>query len=73
MESYGVKQISISARSPDINPIENSFYLISSILKSDAKEENIMLEAFEQLSEQIMTSITSYSIREIDKIVGSMH
>ena len=29
MESYGVKQISISARSPDINPIEYFFNILS--------------------------------------------
>ena len=73
MESYGVKQISIPARSPDINPIENFFNLISSKLQSDAIGKNITHEIFEQFSERIMTTITSYSVREIDKIIESMH
>ena len=41
--------------------------------QSDAIEENITLQTFEKFSERIMTSITSYSVREIDKIVGSMY
>ena len=70
MKSYGVKQISIPARSPDINPKENFFNLISSKLQSDAIEKNITHETF---SERIITTITSYSVREIDKIIESMH
>ena len=73
MESYGVKQISISAKSPHINPIENILDFISSKLQLDATEENITLETFEQFSERIMTNITSYSVREIDQIVATMH
>ena len=51
MESYGVKQISIPARSPDINHIENFFNLTSSKLQLDAIEKNITHETFEQFSE----------------------
>ena len=39
VESYGVEQISIPARSPDINPIEKNFNLRSSKLQSDAIEK----------------------------------
>ena len=73
MGSYGVKHISIPTRSPDINPIENLFNLISSKLQLDAIEKNITRETFEQLPERIMTTITSYSVRENDKIIESMH
>ena len=36
-------------------------------------EKNITYERLEQFSERIMTSITSYPVREIDKIIESMH
>lgn len=39
MKLYGVKQISILARSPDINDMEIFGYLISSKLQSDAIDE----------------------------------
>ena len=67
MESYGVKEISIPARSPAIILIQNFSSLISSKLKSEAIEKKITHELFQQFSEQIMTTITSYSTREIDK------
>ena len=73
VESYGVEQISIPVRSPDINPIEKYFNLRSSKLQSDAIEKNITHKTFGQFSEQIITNITSYSVREIDKIIESMH
>ena len=73
MESYGVKQISISARSPHVDPIETFLNFISSKLQLYGTEENITLETFEQFSERITANITSYSIREIDQIVASMH
>lgn len=69
VESYGVKEISIPARGPAIKPIQNFSNLISSKLQSEAIDENITHETFEQFSEQIMTTITPYSPREIDKIL----
>ena len=72
MESYRVKQISIPARSPDINTTEFFFNFMSSKLQQDAIEKNITYETFEQFSEPILTSITSYPLREIDKIIESM-
>ena len=69
MGSYEVKQISITAKSPDINPIESFFNFMSRKLQQDALEKNITYEIFEQFSERIMTSITSYPVREIDKII----
>ena len=49
------------------------FNIISSKLQSDAIEKNITHETFAQFSERIITTITSYSVREIDKIIESMH
>ena len=72
MKSYRVKQITIPARSPDINSIQNFSNLISSKLQLDAIEENIPHETFEQFSEQIIRTITPYSAREIDKIIKSI-
>lgn len=72
MESSRVKQVTIPARSPNINSIQNFSNLISSKLQSYAIEENITHETFEQFSEQIMRTITPYSAREIDKIIKSI-
>ena len=46
---------------------------MSSKLQWDATEKNITYERLEQFSERIMTSITSYPVREINKIIESMH
>ena len=46
---------------------------MSSKLQWDAIEKNITYERLEQFSERIMTSITSYPVREINKIIESMH
>ena len=46
---------------------------MSSKLQWDATEKNITYERLEQFSERIMTSMTSYPVREINKIIESMH
>ena len=46
---------------------------MSSKLQWDAIEKNITYERLAQFSERIMTSITSYPLREINKIIESMH
>ena len=40
-ESYVVKQVSIPARSPDINSIEGFFNFMSSKLQQDATDKNM--------------------------------
>ena len=67
--SSGVKRIIITPKTPDINPIESFLNFMSRNLQQDALEQNITYKIFEQFSERIMTSITSYPVREIDKII----
>ena len=40
--------LQIPPRSPEINPIENVFHLVKNLLESEAIQENITCETFEQ-------------------------
>ena len=71
MESYEVKEISIQARSPGINPIEIFFIHIKQVTVG-CDRRNITHKTFEQFFEPIKTTITSYPVRENDIIIESM-
>lgn len=62
----------IPPRSPDLNPIENFFNLISTKLRQDALDQVITSESFEAFSERVKRTITNYPVNEIDKIIESM-
>lgn len=63
---------SIPPRSPDLNPIENLFHLVSKQLEKDAIDEQITSENFEQFSERVKKTIMNFSKDTIDNIIKSM-
>ena len=63
---------SIPARSPDLNPIENLFHLVSRQLEKDALDMEITSENFEQFSSRVKTTMRNFPVSTIDNIIMSM-
>ena len=63
----------IPPRSPDINPIENVFHLVSKKIRSDAKNNNITKENFTQFSHRCKKLLLEFPVDIIDKAVASMN
>ena len=64
--------LSIPARSPDINPIENIFHLVSKKLRRDALELRIKFESYKQFEERVIKTIRSIPVDVINKTILSM-
>ena len=62
----------IPARSPDLNPIENLFHLVSKQLETDALDMEITRENFEQFSARVKKTMKHFPITTIDNIIKSM-
>ena len=72
MRSIRAKLLSIPARSPDLNPIENLFHLVKNQLNNDAIVQNIKKENFQEFSARIQSTILNFDNIVIDKIIESM-
>ena len=64
--------VSIPARSPDLNPIENTFNLVKARLQNSVLQSNITSESFEQFRERVLTSLDSLDIETINRAIESM-
>ena len=64
--------LSIPARSPDINPIEKIFHLVSKKLRCDALELRIQFESYKQFEERVIKTIRSIPVDVINKTILSM-
>ena len=62
----------IPDRSPDLNPIENLFHLVSKQLETDALDMQIIRENFEQFSARVKKTMKHFPITTIDNIIKSM-
>ena len=72
IEKLGIKVLKIPARSPDINPIENIFHLVSKQLRKDATEQKITKETYEQFVERCKQTLLSFPVHVVDKTILSM-
>jgi hypothetical protein len=68
MKSVRAKLMSIPARSPDLNPIENLFHLIKRQLNNDAIVRDIKRENFQEFSTQVKSTIHNFD----NKVIESM-
>ena len=68
----GAFMFSILPHSPDLNPIENLFHLISKKLENDALDLQIQSENFEQFSNRVRDTMMDYPKTTIDNIIKSM-
>ena len=65
--------MSIPARSPDRNPIENSFNIVCNKLEEGALINNITRENFEKFPTRVKETIKAFPIEIIDKIIESIN
>lgn len=64
--------IKIPPRSPDLNPIENIFKLVSDKLRKQAIEFQIQRETYDQFEDRVITALKSLPIITINNIIASM-
>lgn len=64
--------LNIPPRSPDLNPIENLFKIVSDKLRSQALSQKISSETYEQFQMRVVNTFMTMSTDTIDKIIASM-
>ena len=62
----------MSARSPDLNLIENFFNIVAKDLRKQAVVNTIRKETFEQFSERVKQTMLSYPVEKFNKIIETM-
>ena len=73
LKEVKAQQFHIPARSPDLNPIENVFHLISKKIRVEAKLKHIERENFGQFSERCKRNLRDFSPEIIDNTISSMN
>ena len=71
-DKVNAKLFRIPARSPDLNPIENFFHLVSRKLEKDSKKRNITKESKEQFEQRIKDTMQNFRKDKIDKTIESI-
>jgi len=64
--------LKIPLRSPDLNPTENIFHIVTKKLAKDALERGITRESYEQFCERVQRTIRGISQQLIDRTIQSM-
>ena len=72
IERAGATIFSIPPRSPDLNPIENFFHLVSNALSAEVINRRIEKETFEEYSLRVKNCIMNFPVSEVDKIIETM-
>ena len=72
MKRANANLLKIPPRSPDLNPIENVFKSISEILRRQAIDKAISYESYEDFAARVKSTIESFSVDKINKIIESM-
>ena len=72
MDEVGCERFPIPARTPDGNPIENVFHLMSKKIKRDGLLLEIQSETYEQFRDRCYQTIINFSPDIIDKTIESM-
>ena len=72
-KDVGALVFSTPPRSPDLNPIENPFHLVSKQLEKDALEMEIKYEDFSQFPKRVKDTIMNFPKNTTDKIIESMN
>ena len=69
MQEVGVQVHSIPPHSHDINPIENVFHLLDRKLRSDAVQQNINHESYEEFTARVKSIAENFPVTTVDKII----
>ena len=65
--------LKIPPRSPDLNPIENIFNIVSRKLEKDALDRGITRESYAEFCDRVQRTIYGISQELIDKTIESMN
>ena len=71
-ERLGYSMFPIPPRSPDLNPIENTFHLIGKNLKKDAMDLNLESETYEEFCQRAKATTLAFDPSIIDRTIASM-
>lgn len=71
MAGVNAQLLSIPARSPDLNPIENFFHLVRRRLSEDAIQLNLHKESFEDFQERIIQTMKAIPVEILNKTIES--
>lgn len=72
MECANCELQKIPARSPDLNPIENIFKLVSDALREQAIKSQITKETFEEFTFRLVSTVESMPVDIINNTIASM-
>jgi hypothetical protein len=71
MENIDAKFLKTPARSPDLNPIENTFHLVKKSLDNQALANNITSGTFIEFPARVLKSMENLSTEIIDRTIAS--
>ena len=63
----------IPPRSPDLNPIENFFHLVSKKLRDTALQKQLSKETYDEFQQRVVDTIYSMPIQTINNLIESMN
>ena len=72
MENIDTKFLKIPTRSPDLNPIENTFHLVKKSLDNEALANNITSGTFIEFSACVLKSMENLSTEIICRTIASL-
>ena len=71
-KSLGIEVISIPARSPDLNPVENVFNNVRRSLRQEALQKRIVKETYPQFALRVSNTMIKFSRHIIDSTIETM-
>ena len=72
LQGIDAELVEISARSPDLNPIENIFHNIKHCLREDVLKRKIIREDFESFKQSVLSTLFQYDESVIDRTIETM-
>ena len=73
LKAIGAEVVEIPPRSPNLNPIENSFHNLKRKLRREALDKKIVCEDLGAFKRRIIETICTYDKNVIHRIISSMH
>ena len=73
LQDVGALLFRIPARSPDLNPIENIFNIVSAKMEWDALRKQITHGTFEQFSDRVEKTLRNIDPKLIDRTIEPMN
>ncbi len=72
MENIDAKFLKTPARSPDLNPIENTFHVVKKSLHNQTLANNITSGTFIEFSARVLKSMENLSTEIINRTIASL-